>query len=40
MGVLPLTSDVLADIRNTCAHIQELRRMLIRALGLTTRDEA
>jgi len=38
LGVLPLTPDVLAEIRSACTHIRDLRRMLIRALGLTAKE--
>jgi len=38
IGVLPLTPDVLAEIHCACAHIRDLRRMLIRALGLSVKE--
>lgn len=38
LGVLPLTPDVLAEIQFACVHIRDLRRMLIRALGLSTKE--
>lgn len=34
IGVLPLTPEVLADIRSACAHIAEMRSALLRGLGL------
>ncbi|WP_127599613.1 hypothetical protein [Nitratireductor alexandrii] len=38
LGVLPLTPEVLAEIRSARDHIRDLRRMLIRALGLQAED--
>lgn len=37
-GVLPLSPDVVAEIRSACAHIREVRNMLICALGLSKKD--
>ncbi|WP_439629950.1 hypothetical protein [Shinella sp.] len=39
IGVLPLAPDVLADIRAACAGIQEIRLVLLRALGLKPPQE-
>ncbi len=33
-GALPMTPDVEADLREACAAIQEMRRLLINSLGL------
>lgn len=38
LGVLPLTPDVLAEIHSACAHIRDLRRILIGALGLRAKE--
>mgnify|MGYP005823793261 CR=1 FL=1 len=34
IGTLPLTPDVEDDLREACAHIAEIRALLIEALGL------
>lgn len=39
IGVLPITPDVLADIRAACAGIEEIRLMLLRGLGLKPPEE-
>lgn len=39
IGVLPMTPDTLVDIRNSCRQIRNIRRDLIRALGLRVSDE-
>ncbi|MCK0197427.1 hypothetical protein MWN34_10930 [Ancylobacter sp. 6x-1] len=38
IGVLPLTPDVLADIRGACLDIAEIRDGLLRGLGLRPAD--
>lgn len=38
IGVLPLSPDVIAEIRGACTHIRDIRTMLIRALGLSAKD--
>ena len=38
IGTLPLTPDVLSEIRTACALIQEIRDLLIRAVGLRPKD--
>lgn len=34
LGVLPLSQDVLSEIKTACAQIHQIRNMLIKALGL------
>ncbi|MBP0614230.1 hypothetical protein [Jiella mangrovi] len=36
LGVLPLTPDILTELRAACAHVTEIRSMLLRALGMGT----
>lgn len=35
VGILPLSPDVLSEIRAACAHVRDLRAMLLRGLGLS-----
>jgi hypothetical protein len=34
IGTLPLTPDVEEDLQDACAHVWEIKALLIRALGL------
>ena len=39
LGTLPLTSETLAEIKEACAHIREIRRLLLYGLGLHPKDK-
>ncbi len=39
LGTLPLTPEIIAEIRKACAHIREIRELLFHGLGLNPKEK-